>query len=46
MSEKSKLNRARRSAKQEEQAKSVIKWIFALLILLAIVWVVYIGWML
>lgn len=46
MSEKSKLNRARRSAKQEEQAKSVIKWIFAVLILIAIAWVMYIGVML
>lgn len=27
MSEKSKINRARREAKQEEEGKNVVKWI-------------------
>jgi len=43
MSERSKLNRARREAKQEKQARNVIRGIFWALILLAVIWVVYIS---
>lgn len=43
MSEKSKQRRARREAKQEQQAKNIIGWIFGGLILLAIVFVIYIA---
>ena len=35
MSQKSKINRARRDAKQEEEGKNVVKWIFISLIVLA-----------
>lgn len=40
MSEKSKLNRKEREAKQEKQAKRVVFWIGAILILLAIAYVI------
>lgn len=40
MSEKSKLNRARREAQQEKQAKKVVEIIFWALILLAIIYTV------
>ncbi len=40
MSEKSKQNRARREAKQEQQGKQVVKWIFGVLIVLAIAYAV------
>ena len=38
MSQKSKINRARREAKQEEQGKNVVKWIFWGLIALAVIY--------
>ena len=37
MSQKSKLNRARREAKQEEEVKKVVKWLFVGLIVLALI---------
>ncbi len=40
MSEKSKLNRAKKAARQEKDAKKVINWIFAVLIILAIAFLV------
>ncbi len=40
MSEKSKQNRARREAKQEKQGKQVVKWIFGVLIVLAIAYAI------
>ena len=43
MSEKSKINRARREAKQEEEGKNVVKWIFIGLIVLAIIYAAYIS---
>lgn len=46
MSERSKQNRARRAKEQEQQAKGVIKWMVAVLILIALAWVVYISSML
>jgi len=36
MSQKSKMRKAAREAKQEKQAKKVIYWIFAVLILLGV----------
>ncbi len=42
MSEKSKLNRARREARQEKQAKKVVEIIFWALILLAIIYTVWV----
>ncbi|MBQ3625067.1 MAG: hypothetical protein IKI48_05830 [Prevotella sp.] len=41
MSERSKINRAKREAQQEKQAQNVIRWIFAILILLAIIFVIF-----
>lgn len=41
MSEKSKMNRARREAKQEKQARMVVQWIFWGLIFLAVAYVGY-----
>ena len=41
MSQKSKLNRARREAKQEEEGKKVVKWIIGVLIVLALIFAVY-----
>ena len=40
MSEKSKIRRAKRDARQEKQANSVITWIFAALILFALLFVI------
>ena len=37
MSQKSRLNRARREARQEEEGKNVVKWIFFALIALAVI---------
>ena len=37
MSQKSKINRARREAQQEEEGKNVVKWIFWALIILAVI---------
>lgn len=42
MSEKSKLNRARREAQQEKQAKKVVEIIFWALMLLAIIYTVWV----
>ena len=41
MSEKSKINRAARQAKQERQAKKVVYWIFGTLIAFAIAFMIY-----
>ncbi len=41
MSERSKMNRAKREARQEQQAKTVIKWLTIAFILAAIAFVVY-----
>ena len=41
MSEKSKINRARREAKQEEEGKKVVKWIFVALIALALLFMIF-----
>ena len=43
MSQKSKISRARRDAKQEEEGKNVVKWIFISLIVLAVIYAVYIS---
>ncbi|MCH3981890.1 MAG: hypothetical protein LKE41_08290 [Prevotella sp.] len=40
MSERSKIRRAQRDAKQEKQAKKVINWIFAALIILALIFMI------
>lgn len=40
MSEKSKMRRAQREAKQQKQAKRVINWIFGALIVLALIFVI------
>ena len=37
MSQKSRLNRARREARQEEEGKNVVKWIFIAFIALAVI---------
>lgn len=37
MSQKSKINRARRDARQEEEGKNVVKWIAIVLVALALV---------
>lgn len=42
MSQKSKLNRARREAQQEKEAKRVVEVIFWILILLAVMYTVWI----
>ena len=41
MSEKSKINRARREAKQEEEGKNVVQWIFVSLIALALLFMIF-----
>ena len=41
MSEKSKINRARREAKHEEEGKNVVKWIFVALIALALLFMIF-----
>ena len=41
MSEKSTINRARREAKQEEEGKNVVKWIFVALIALALLFMIF-----
>ena len=41
MSERSKRRRALREARQEKQAKTVIKWIFFALIILAVIFIGY-----
>ena len=40
MSEKSKLNRVKREAKQEQHAKNVMKWLSIALLTLAIILIV------
>lgn len=40
MSEKSKMNRAKREARQEKQAQSVIKWLSIALLVCAIIWII------
>ena len=41
MSQKSKVNRARRAAEQERKGKKVVNWIFGVLIALAICFMIY-----
>jgi len=41
MSEKGKSRKALREQKQEKQAKTVINWIFGVLILLAIIYMIW-----
>ncbi len=41
MSQKSKVRHAQREALQEKQAKKVINWIFAALVVLAVVFLVF-----
>lgn len=41
MSERSKVNRARRAAKQEKEGKRVVEWIIGGLIVLAIIFYFY-----
>ncbi|MBQ2192815.1 MAG: hypothetical protein II403_02630 [Prevotella sp.] len=41
MSQKGKARRAAREAQQEKEGKKVINWIFAALILLGVIYVVY-----
>jgi flagellar basal body-associated protein FliL len=41
MSDNGKLRRAQRAAKQEKQAKGIIKWIFIALIILAVAFAIY-----
>lgn len=41
MSEKSKISRARREAKQEAEGKNVVKWIFIALIVLALLFMIF-----
>ena len=40
MSEKSKINRARRKAREEQQAKHAMKWLTIAMILVAIIFLV------
>lgn len=40
MSEKSKIRRAKREARQEKQANMVITWIFAALVLFALLFII------
>ncbi len=40
MSEKSKTNRAKREARQEKQARNVIKWLSIALLVCAIIWII------
>lgn len=40
MSQKNKLRRAKREAQQEKQAKMVVTWIFAALVLFAVIFLV------
>jgi len=41
MSEKSKQNRKRREEQQQKQAEKVIKWIFGIMIALALCYAIY-----
>lgn len=41
MSQKSKVRQAKKEAQQEKQAKTVINWIFGILIVLAIITMIY-----
>lgn len=40
MSQKSRINKARREAKQEQQGKNVVTWIFITLVAIAIIYAV------
>jgi len=40
MSERSKLHRAKKEARQEKEAKNLVNWIFAGLVVLAIIFLV------
>lgn len=42
MSANSKRNRALRAKKQEQEGKNVVKWIFGVLIALAIIYICYV----
>lgn len=41
MSQRSKINRARREAKQEKEGKKVVEWIIGGLIILALAFYIY-----
>lgn len=41
MSQNSRINRARREAKQEKEGKKVVEWIIVGLIILALIFYVY-----
>lgn len=41
MSRNSKLYRERREKKQKQQGEAIVKWIFAALIFLAIIYIIY-----
>ncbi|MDD6507343.1 MAG: hypothetical protein PUF39_08220 [Prevotellaceae bacterium] len=41
MSEKKNLRRAKREARQEKEAKNVVRWIFGVLVLLAFIFLAY-----
>lgn len=41
MSEKSKIRKANREARQERQGQKVVNWIFGILIFLAFVFMIY-----
>ena len=43
MSETSKRNRERRALRQEEEGKNVVKWIFGILIALAVIFMIYVS---
>jgi len=41
MTEKSRLHRVRREAKQEKQGRSIVTWIFGALIILGILYAIW-----
>lgn len=41
MSQKNKIRHAKREAQQEEQGKKVVRWVFGVLVALALIYMVY-----
>lgn len=41
MSQKNKIRHAKREAQLEEQGKKVVKWVFGVLVALALIYMVY-----
>ena len=41
MSQKNKIRHAKREAQQEEQGKKVVKWVFGVLVAVALIYMVY-----